>query len=90
MSMPAVSAFRAADRVTGVHWQARLGATPAGTRIRLTVSGLPADERCRLVAVSRRGTDVAATWSARYDGTTRIIGTSAFAERQLTALWRLG
>jgi hypothetical protein len=85
-SVPAVSAFRAADHVTGVHGQARLQATPAGTRIRLTVSGLPADERCRLVAVSRRGTDVAASWSARYDGTARVTGTSAIPEHRLTAL----
>lgn len=85
-SVSAVSAFRAADHVTGVHGQARLQATPAGTRIRLTISGLPADERCHLVAVSRRGTDVAASWSARYDGTARIIGTSAIPEAQLTAL----
>ncbi len=85
-STPVVSAFRAADHVTGVHGQVRLQATPAGTRIRLTVSGLPADERCRLVAVSRRGTDVAASWSARYDGTARVIGTSAIPEHQLTGL----
>jgi hypothetical protein len=85
-STPVVSAFRAADHVTGVHGQARLQATPAGTRIRLTVSGLPADVRCRLVAVSRLGTDVAASWSANYDGTARVIGTSAIPEHQLTAL----
>lgn len=85
-SEPAVSAFRAADQATGVHGQARLQATPAGTRIRLTVTGLPAAARCRLVAVSRRGADVAATWSARYDGTARVIGTSAIPEPRLTAL----
>ena len=84
--VPAVPAFRAADQATGVHGQARLVATPAGTRIRLAVSGLPADGRCRLVAVSRRGADVAASWSARYDGTAKIIGTTAIPERQLTAL----
>jgi hypothetical protein len=84
--VPAVPAFRAADQATGVHGQARLLTTPAGTRIRLIVSGLPADERCRLVAVSRRGADVAASWSARYDGTAKVIGTTAIPERQLTAL----
>ncbi len=85
-SNPVVAAFRATDHATGVHGQARLQTTPAGTRINLIVSGLPADERCRLVAISRRGTDVAASWSARYDGTARIIGTSAIPESQLTAL----
>ena len=85
-SSPAVSGFRAADHATGVHGQARLQATPAGTRIVLTVRGLPADERCRLVAVSRGGADVAASWSARYDGTASIVGTSAIPEHRLTAL----
>ena len=79
-------AFSAADHATGVHGLARLEATPTGTRIMLTVEGLPADGRCRLVAVSLRGREVAASWSARYDGTARIIGTSAIPERNLTAL----
>jgi hypothetical protein len=83
---PAVPAFSAANHATGVHGQARLQATPAGTRIMLTVTGLPADERCRLVAVSHGGREVAASWSARYDGTARIIGTSDIPERRLTAL----
>lgn len=83
---PSATAFRAANLATGVHGQARLQATPSGTRINLTVTGLPAEEHCRLVAVSRRGSDVAATWSASYDGSARIIGTSAIHENQLTAL----
>jgi hypothetical protein len=83
---PSAPAFRAANYATGVHGQARLHATASGTRINLTVTGLPADERCRLVAVSRRGSDVAATWSASYDGSARIIVTSAIHEDQLTAL----
>ena len=85
-AVPVGAIFRAADHATGVHAQARLQATPAGTRIALSVKGLPADERCRLVAISRRGTDVAANWSARYDGTARVIGTSAIPRHKLTAL----
>jgi Putative zinc-finger len=83
---PTSSAFRGGNHATGVHGQARLHATAAGTRINLAVAGLPAHERCMLVAVSRRGTDVAATWNASYDGSARIVGTSAIAEDQLTAL----
>jgi hypothetical protein len=85
-AVPVGAIFRAADHATGVHAQARLQATPAGTRISLSVKGLPADERCRLVAISRRGIDVAASWSARYDGTARVIGTSAIPWHKLTAL----
>src|SRR5262249_45854595 len=84
---PAATAFRAGDLATGVHGQARLHPSVAGTRINLTVTGLPAEERCRLVAVSGGGTDVAATWNASYDGSARIVGTSAIPEDRLTALW---
>jgi hypothetical protein len=84
---PAATAFSAAKPATGVHGQARLHPTAAGTRINLTVTGLLADERCRLVTVSGRGTDVAATWTASYDGSARIVGTSAIPEDQLIALW---
>lgn len=83
---PASPAFQAGNHGTGVHGQARLRATAAGTRISLTVTGLPAHEHCRLVAVSRRSADVAATWNAAYDGSARIVGTSAIPEYQLTAL----
>src|SRR5215813_13651908 len=84
---PGATAFRAGDLATGVHGQARLHPSVAGTRINLTVTGLPAEERCRLVAVSGGGTDVAATWNASYDGSARIVGTSAIPEDRLTALW---
>jgi hypothetical protein len=84
---PAGTAFGAGKLGTAVHGQARLHPTAAGTRINLTVTGLPADQRCRLVAVSARGTDVAATWNASYDGSARIVGTSAIPEDQLSALW---
>ena len=83
---PAAPAFRAFDRATGVHGQVRLTDRPNGTEIDLTVTGLPADERCTLVAVSPAGRDVAGTWSAKYDGTARVEGTTAIPVRQLTAL----
>ena len=82
----APSASRAGNHAMGVHGQARLHPTAEGTRINLTVTGLPPDEHCMLVAVSRRDTDVAATWNASYDGSARIVGTSAIPEDQLTEL----
>jgi hypothetical protein len=85
-AVPAPAVFRAADHATGVHAQARLQMTPAGTRISLSVKGLPAGERCRLLAISGGGNDVAASWSARYDGSAQVIGTSAIPWRRLTAL----
>ena len=86
LARPGTSAFHAADRVTGVYGQARLHGTAAGTEIELTVTGLPPGERCVLVAVSPGGTEIAATWSATYDGTARITGTSAIAEGLLSAV----
>src|SRR6516162_6947688 len=66
--------------------QATLRATPTGTQIDLTVSGLPAGQRCILVTVSPAGTAIAGTWTAQYSGTARITGTSAIPRSQLTAL----
>jgi hypothetical protein len=83
---PAAPAFRAFDRATGVHGQARLTGMPNGTEIDLTITGLPADVRCTLVVLSPAGRDVAGSWSAKYDGTAQVEGTTAIPVRQLTAL----
>jgi hypothetical protein len=78
--------FQAFDHATGVHGAARLHAAPTGTEIELTVAGLQAGERCIVVAVSARESDVAGTWSATYDGMARVAGTSAIPVGRLTAL----
>ena len=83
---PAMPGFQAVNSATGVRGQASLSATPTGTRIDLTVSGLPAGQRCILVTVSPAGTAIAGTWTAQYSGTAEIIGTSAIPRGQLTAL----
>jgi hypothetical protein len=78
--------YRAADSATGVSARAQLHDTPTGTQIDLTASGLPAAQRCILVAVTRSGTDIAGSWDGTYDGSARIAGTSAFRASQLTAI----
>jgi hypothetical protein len=83
---PAAPAFRAFDRATGVHGQAHLTGMPNGTEIDLSITGLPAGERCTLVVLSPAGRDVAGSWSAKYDGTAQVEGTTAIPVRQLTAL----
>jgi hypothetical protein len=83
---PVAPGFHAVNPATGVRGQASLNATPTGTRIDLTVSGLPAGQRCILVTVSRAGTAIAGTWTAQYSGTAQITGTSAIPRGQLTAL----
>jgi anti-sigma factor RsiW len=83
---PAGPGFGGFDRATGVHGLAHLHATTTGTQIDLSVTGLPAGERCTLVAVSAAGAAVAGTWNAAYDGTAHITGTSAIPASQLTWL----
>ena len=83
---PARPGYRAFDAATGVHGQASLHATPAGTEIDLTVAGLPAGQSCILVTVSRAGAAVAGTWTADRAGRAEITGASAIPVSQLTAL----
>jgi hypothetical protein len=81
-----VRTFPAADAVTGVSGSARLHDTPTGTQIDLTATGLPANQRCILVAVTPKGSDIAGSWEATYGGSARITTTTAFHASQLTAL----
>lgn len=83
---PPAPAIAAVDHATGVHGSARLRVTATGTQIELTVTGLPADRPCTLLAVSPAHTDVAGTWNATYDGTAQITGTTAIPADRLTAL----
>jgi anti-sigma factor RsiW len=83
---PAPPGYLGFDPATGVRGQASLHATPAGTEIDLTVTGLRAGQHCILVTVSRAGAAVAGTWTAGYDGTAEITGASAIPVGQLTAL----
>lgn len=78
--------YRAVDTATGVSGHAQLHDTPTGTQIDLTASGLPGNERCILVAVAHRGSDVAGSWGAAYDGSAGVVGTTAFSPNQLIAL----
>jgi putative zinc finger protein len=82
----ATPSFQAFDPATKVQGQAMLRATPTGTQIDLTISGLPAGQRCILVTVSPAGTAIAGTWAAQYSGTAHITGTSAIPRSQLSAL----
>jgi len=83
---PSAPTFRAYDRVTGVHGEARLHAAPTGAEIDLVLAGLRAGERCVMLAVSGSGSDIAGTWNATYDGTARVAGTSAIPLSRLTSV----
>lgn len=78
--------YRSADSATGVSARAQLHDTPTGTQIDLTATGLLAHERCILVAVGHSGAAIAGSWDATYEGSARIIATTALPVSQLTAL----
>lgn len=78
--------YRAANSTTGISGHAQLHGTPTGTQIDLTASGLPRNERCILVAVTRGATDIAGSWGPAYNGSAHMTGTTAFPASQLTAL----
>ena len=68
-------------------------ATPAGTgtRLALTVSGLPAQERCHLLALAADGTlHDAGSWTANYDGAAKLVESTDVTRSQLRGLTLLG
>ena len=61
-------------------------ARPPAPEIDLTATGLPARQRCTLVAIAPGAADIAGTWEATYGGSARIAGTTAIPASRLTAL----
>lgn len=58
-----------------------------GTTLQLWLRGVPADERCQLIAVADDGTqDIAGSWVATYSGTATIRGTTSIAREHLRQL----
>jgi hypothetical protein len=70
-----------------VHATVRVTPTPSGTSVRLELSGVQAEQRCRLVAVDRNGNrTVAATWEAGYTGTAAFAGSVPVPVGRLASL----
>jgi hypothetical protein len=58
-----------------VHGRAQLMASSGGTTISLALDGVPSEQRCELIAVSRDGRwETASDWTATYTGTAHVIG----------------
>ena len=71
----------------GVQATVTIGAAETGSRLSLELSGVHAEQRCRLVVVGRNGDrEVAGTWVAKYDGSATINGWAALAPEQVSAL----
>lgn len=70
-----------------IHAWVTLEPVSTGSRLALRLSGVPAEERCRLVAVARDGhRETAASWQATYEGTATINGTTGIPAANLASL----
>jgi predicted anti-sigma-YlaC factor YlaD len=74
-----------------VHMSVTLASQSTGTGLAVTVSGLPTDEHCRLIAIAQDGTrDVAGRWNATYQGQAKETGSTSIPRSQLSKLVLLG
>jgi hypothetical protein len=70
-----------------VHATARLLATSWGTSIRLTVSGVPLNVRCRLVVRSiAGGTETTGLWEAWREGPIMVPASAAWRPSDIASL----
>lgn len=87
-SHPVTSASATAN---GIHLQVTATDAESGTRLVLTAKGLPARERCHLVAVAADGSrHDAGTWSASYVGQARVVEGTDVARSDLRRLTLYG
>jgi hypothetical protein len=74
-----------------VHMQVSLASQASGTGFAVTVSGLPTDEHCKLVAVSKDGSrDIAGQWHATYQGRATVTGSTSIPKDELSRLVLFG
>lgn len=74
-----------------VQMSVSLTAQKTGTSYTVSVSGLPVDEHCKLIAVAKDGTrDVAGRWDATYQGQAKQTGSTSIPRNELSKLVLLG
>jgi hypothetical protein len=84
---PTSAAIHAVDPGTHVKADLTISAQDSGTRLGLSLRGVPAHGWCSLMARSRDGrSETAATWVADAGGSADVTGTTAIARDQLTEL----
>jgi len=70
-----------------VHMTVKMASVSTGTTLDLHLSGVAADQWCRLVAISDTGKrEVAGSWEATYSGTAYIKGTTAIPYPHISRL----
>jgi hypothetical protein len=68
-----------------------LAAQTTGTGLKVTVSGLPRDEHCQLIAFAKDGSrDVAGRWDATYSGWAQETGSTRITQSELSKLVLVG
>lgn len=74
-----------------VHLSVELDSGRSGTTVHLTVSGVPSNEHCTLVAVARNGArHGAGQWVATYTGTAQFTGSTDITRSHLRRIFLLG
>jgi anti-sigma factor RsiW len=74
-----------------VTMQVSLASQATGTGLHVVVSGLPPDEHCWLIAISKDGTrDAAGRWDATYPGTAQETGSTRIPMSELSQLELVG
>jgi anti-sigma factor RsiW len=74
-----------------VHMRVSVSSQAAGSALHVSVTGLPKDERCRLVAVADDGSrDYVGRWYATYSGDAQETGSTSIAASHLSRLILLG
>jgi hypothetical protein len=74
-----------------VHMDVTLASAHSGTTLAVSVTGLPIDEHCRLIAISDDGVrDVAGQWDATYEGRAQETGSTSIPRGDLSRLVLLG
>jgi hypothetical protein len=75
----------------GVSMHVTLASQATGTGLRVSVSGLPDNEHCRLIAIGKDGVrDVAGQWAATYSGHAQVTGSTSIPISDLSQLVLLG
>lgn len=81
--------FAAASGTT--HMSVTVRGRASGTDLTVSVDGLPVNEQCTLVAVSRAGVwEPAGSWVATYAGTAKVTGSTTIARGQLAKFVLVG
>jgi hypothetical protein len=79
--------FTKAEAVTHVRATVRLAPRTWGTQLHLWLSGVPAGQRCSLVAHARDGrVETAASWTATYAGRADVPGATSIRLQDISAV----